>query len=77
MGTVRKNRISKYLFTNEKELMKKIRGSHEEYVSQIKCKPLCFLTWKDNCIVNLLYIFAGSQPESKIQRFDHRKRVML
>ena len=55
---------------SDKELMKKPRGSHEEYGTQMDNCNLTYVKWRDNKTVNLVSSFARANPVAEVRRFD-------
>ena len=78
-GTVRHNRIPgiKFSKTQEKELMKKGRGSYEERRLVSENCDLTYIRWYDNKTVHLLSSFAKANPIHQVDRYDQKtKRVI-
>ncbi|XP_047116200.1 piggyBac transposable element-derived protein 3-like [Schistocerca piceifrons] len=77
LGTVRPNRLKGCMFTSDKVMKKKGRGSYEEYLSKIDGITLSAVKWYDNKPVYLLSTFAGVHPTSTVERWDHTKKEKI
>jgi len=74
-GTVRVPRIPgiQKSKTQEKDLIKKGRGTYEEMRSTGNPIEVTYVKWFDNKIVNIVSTFAKSRPLSVVPRFDYKQ----
>ncbi|XP_049772359.1 piggyBac transposable element-derived protein 2-like [Schistocerca cancellata] len=77
LGTVRPNRLKGCMFTSDKVMKKKGRGSYEEHLSKIDGITLSAVKWYDNKPVHLLSTFAGAHPTSTVERWDRTKKEKI
>ncbi|XP_049799919.1 piggyBac transposable element-derived protein 3-like [Schistocerca nitens] len=77
LGTVRPNRLKGCMFTSDKVMKNKGRGSYEEHLSKIDGITLSAVKWYDNKPVHLLSTFAGAHPTSTVERWDRTKKEKI
>ncbi|XP_041920584.1 piggyBac transposable element-derived protein 2-like [Alosa sapidissima] len=77
VGTVRKNRLAGCIFTEDKEMKAKGRGTFEEMEAKHDGVTLKAVKWYDNRSVILLSTFAAANPTSPVQRWDKKAKEMV
>jgi len=77
LGTVRRNRLSNVLLPNDKEMMKKPRGTFNYCMTSIKKHEVFAACWRDNKIVNLLSTFADIDPITSVKRFSKTEKKQI
>lgn len=77
LGTIRKDRIPGLIFSTDKDMKKKGRGTYEEYETTIDQIRIFALKWFDNKSVCLASTFCGSQPTDIVQRFDRKSKTKI
>ncbi|XP_060845894.1 piggyBac transposable element-derived protein 3-like [Rhopalosiphum padi] len=70
LGTVRRNRLTNVLLPNEKDFLKKPRGSSDYCLANINNQEVFATCWRDNKVVTLLSTFVEIDPMSKVKRFS-------
>lgn len=70
LGTVRRNRLNNILLPNEKDFLKKPRGSSDYCLANINNQEVFATCWRDNKVVTLLSTFVEIDPMSKVKRFS-------
>ncbi|XP_039292535.1 piggyBac transposable element-derived protein 3-like [Nilaparvata lugens] len=74
LGTVRRNRVVNCKLPDEKEIKTLKRGSIVEYVGDYNGTQISNLVWKDNKAVTMLSTFSGTEPVTKVKRFDQKEK---
>ncbi|GBP47242.1 PiggyBac transposable element-derived protein 2 [Eumeta japonica] len=79
LGTVQSNRLVNCKLPDKKELMKKCypRGAYEEQSTTFQDIDMTAVCWKDNKAVTLLSTYVGSEPVTKVDRFDKSKKAKI
>jgi hypothetical protein len=70
LGTVRRNRLNNVILPNEKDFLKKPRGSSDYCLANINNQEVFATCWRDNKVVTLLSTFVEIDPMSKVKRFS-------
>jgi len=70
LGTVRRNRLNNVLLPNDKDFLKKPRGSSDYCLANINNHEVFATCWRDNKVVTLLSTFVEIDPISKVKRFS-------
>lgn len=69
-GTVRMPWLHGIQGKDDKSLMRKGKGSHEEMVSSNTGKEVTYVKWYDNSVMHMVSIFAKAIPVSMVSRYD-------
>lgn len=72
LGTIRQNRLRNLEIVSDKELLKKGRGSYEEWTSN--SSKISVTKWADNKCVTLVSSFVGASPLSSIKRYSRESK---
>lgn len=76
MGTFRINRFSGVPL-NDKLLLKKPRGTTEEFITVYENVPITAVGWRDNKVVKIASTYVGEIPTNKVKRHDRKTRTNI
>ena len=77
LGTVRRNRIRGCVFSSEKELKAKRRGTFEEKTTVVDNIKLRATVWLDNRAVTLLTTFVPANHAQQVERYDRKHNSIV
>ena len=77
LGTVCRNRLRGCVFSSEKELKAKGRGTFEEKTTVVDNIKLRATVWLDNRAVTLLITFAPVNPAQQVERYDRKHKSIV
>ena len=77
LGTVRRNRLRGCVFSSEKELKAKGRGTFEEKTTVVDNIKLRATVWLDNRAVTLLTTFVPANPAQQVERYDRKHKAIV
>lgn len=77
LGTIRRNRVPNCKLPTESSLKKANRGTSHEFVATIDGVDVSSVIWKDNKYVTLVSSFAGTEPISKVKRYDRKEKKIV
>ncbi|XP_050063055.1 piggyBac transposable element-derived protein 3-like [Aphis gossypii] len=76
VGTFRANRFFGVPI-DDKSMLKKPRGTSEEFITVYENVPITAVGWRDNKVVKVASTYVGEVPTDKVKRHDRKTRTNI